>query len=176
MIKIGAQELLLRYASTRNLPSRPNLTIMSSTQVNGANGDYEDEKQRLDEVTPNPQETCKKDEVYYFELVVFKVWRIPIESVYLCFEQFCPKQVEDTLFRVPKSIFNVKDSVIGDMFLLPNFPNNAGLTQGSTEDFPIVFEDKTLIQIGVEPIKKADFQALLRVMIPLWGHLLVFGV
>ncbi|KJA28768.1 hypothetical protein HYPSUDRAFT_618641 [Hypholoma sublateritium FD-334 SS-4] len=120
---------------------------MSSTQVNGTNGDYENENQRLDEVTPNAQEQCRKDELYYFELVVFKV--------------------EDTLFRVPKSIFNVKDSVIGDMFLLPNIPNNSGLTQGSTDESPIVFEDKSLMQIGVEPIKKADFRALLRVMIPL---------
>ena len=76
-------------------------------------------------------------------------------------------QVEDTLFRVPKSVFNVKDSAIGDMFLLPNAPNNAGLTQGSTDEFPIVFEDKSLVQLGVDPIKKADFQALLRVMLPL---------
>ncbi len=53
------------------------------------------------------------------------------------------------------------------MFLLPNAPNNAGLTQGSTDEAPIVFEDESLVQLGVDPIKKADFQALLRVMLPL---------
>ena len=53
------------------------------------------------------------------------------------------------------------------MFLLPNVPNIAGLMQGSTDELPIVFEDKSLVQLGVDPIKKADFQALLRVMLPL---------
>ena len=167
MIKIGAQLLFLGHALLESQLSSFDFSIMSGTQVNGGNGDGG---------APNPEEQCKKDEHYYFELVVFKVWCIFYRAGPLTLWTFGNAQVEDTLFRVPKSVFNVKDSAIGDMFLLPNVPNIAGLMQGSTDEFPIVFEDKSLVQLGVDPIKKADFQALLRVMLPLWGHFLVFGV
>ena len=46
---------------------------MSSTQVNGSNGDHDHVSQKSDGGAPNPEEQCKKDEYYYFELVVFKV-------------------------------------------------------------------------------------------------------
>ena len=61
----------------------------------------------------------------------------------------------------------MKDTVIGDMFLSPSPPNKDGIIEGSSDEFPIVFEDDELRRMGVEPIKKADFQAFLRVMYPL---------
>ena len=61
----------------------------------------------------------------------------------------------------------MKDTVIGDMFMNPSPRNEDGIIEGSTDDFPIVFESNELRRMGVEPINKADFKAFLRVMYPL---------
>ncbi|KJA28771.1 hypothetical protein HYPSUDRAFT_128367 [Hypholoma sublateritium FD-334 SS-4] len=119
---------------------------MSNAKVGGINGDRDREGQRSDGGTTNSKEQCKRDELYYLESVVFKV--------------------EDTLFRVPKKGFCVKDTVIGDMFLSSSPRNEHGVIEGSTDEFPIVLENNELRKMGVEPIKKADFQAFLRVMYP----------
>ena len=54
----------LGHALLESQLSSFDFSIMSGTQVNGGNGDGG---------APNPEEQCKKDEHYYFELVVFKV-------------------------------------------------------------------------------------------------------
>ncbi|KAF8190847.1 hypothetical protein BJ912DRAFT_964914, partial [Pholiota molesta] len=82
--------------------------------------------------TEESEEECERDDLYYFENVVFKV--------------------ENKLFRVPKSGLNVEGTVFETMFALPLSTENSGPPEGSTDKSPIILEG----------ISKAHFRGFLR--------------
>ena len=63
----------LGHALLESQLSSFDFSIMSSAQVNGSNGDHDHVSQQLDGGVANAEEQSKKDDHYYFELVVFKV-------------------------------------------------------------------------------------------------------
>ncbi|KAF8963571.1 hypothetical protein BDZ97DRAFT_1819398 [Flammula alnicola] len=78
----------------------------------------------------------ERDDVYYFEIIVFKV--------------------ENTLFRVPKSGFEVPGSFFETMFTLPGSEDDGAQTEGTDDKCPI----------SLEGISKAHFRGFLRAMYP----------
>ncbi|KAH8117123.1 hypothetical protein DFH11DRAFT_1473020, partial [Phellopilus nigrolimitatus] len=79
----------------------------------------------------------KKDDMFFFSLITFKV--------------------EDCLFRVPRLAFEKESDVFKGMFLLPRGEIADSEVDGSSEEKPLVLEG----------VKAEDFRCLMRVLFPL---------
>ncbi|KAF8190848.1 hypothetical protein BJ912DRAFT_314742 [Pholiota molesta] len=82
--------------------------------------------------TEESEEECERDDLFYFETVVFKV--------------------ENTLFRVPRSGLDVEGTIFETMFTLPSPQENDGCREGSTDKNPIILNE----------ISKVYFRGFLR--------------
>ncbi|KDR75486.1 hypothetical protein GALMADRAFT_226127 [Galerina marginata CBS 339.88] len=91
-------------------------------------------------ITETVQEPApERDDVYYFDVIVFKV--------------------ENTLFRVPKNGFDVPGSFFETMFSLPGPGENGEQLEGTDDEHPL----------SLVGISKAHFRGFLRVMYPFKG-------
>ncbi|EDR07775.1 uncharacterized protein LACBIDRAFT_327753 [Laccaria bicolor S238N-H82] len=92
---------------------------------------------------PETLPTISKDKMYYLEHVVFQIIEGGISS-----------KVEDSLFKVPRHHFSENSAVFATTFTLP--PGNDKPVEGCNENYPF----------KLQGVKKADFQALLKVLYP----------